>query len=450
MNMTLILYNISHEVDNLMSFYALILSSIGIVISLVAIRPQCAHSSKDSRGVSKRQLIAVMVICVVIMVSALFLLVSQMFFDFTKMEPKEVPSVEGTPYMEAVSKIQSEGFWEKVICDDNSEDWGNYVVIEQKPAGGEIALTKTKVKLFLAPAETHPEGSDTQDENTADTPLLLSNIALNADPEFSDASITPSRAYSGDNVELHICGIDYYEFDLTLIDKNGNKLSYEREDWLIFTFIMPDCDVTVYLNKAEPIPPMPTDVVEPETTCSYGLECPTRGFSDLDPNAWYHEAADFVVKNNLLNGYSDVFNPNGTLTRAEASVLFCKMAGWPTVTVDNNFSDVSDAAWYAIPVKWATNQGIIDSYNDGTFQPDNLVTMEQFLTILWRYAGFPHDPQPYLAFSDEAEISQYAMDAVDWAAGQQFLQFTNSVLNPQKNITRIEIAEILKNFIEVR
>lgn len=441
MNVSLILYYISHEVGALASICSGIISAIVFFAS----RANRETTSRKDTYRSRPPLNTTDISLIAILVVSFFIFILQIYYNVTNTKPVEVPSVEGESYAQAVDVLQSEGLLEKVICEDNAENWDNYVVVKQKPTGGETVLTKTKVKLFLAPAETQPEEPNTQDENPEVTPLTLSSIVLKADQEFSNANITPSSAYSGDSVELHISGIDHYGFDLTLIDRNGNELLYEREDWGIFNFIMPDNDVTVYLTSLTNIPDEPS---LPNTICKYGLfDCPTCGFTDLDPNAWYHDAVDFVVSHEILSGYENEFLPDGTFTRAEIASLFCKLAGWPIIPADNQFTDVPETAWYAAAVNWAANQEIIDGYSDRTFHPNDLVTVEQFITILWKYAGSPINNQVYLAFYDEDEISQYAADAVEWAAGEGFLRFTNSVLNPQRHISRIEAAEILKNYI---
>lgn len=443
--MALLLYYVSKQVGIFMSFCSLVASVISLVATLAASHRQQERNTQKGGSHSQHQLAAVFIICIIMVVLSFVVFICLLFFDYRGMEPIEVPSVDGLSYAEALECLQSNNLLEKVICEDQSEDWSNYIVMDQRPAAGEMVLTKTRIKLFLAPAEIQPESPDVQNENPVDTPLVLSSIVLSADTEFSEVSITPSSAYSGDSVELHISGINNYGFDLTLIDRNGNELLYEREDWGIFNFIMPDNDVTVYLTSLTNIPDEPS---LPNTICKYGLfDCPTCGFTDLDPNAWYHDAVDFVVSHEILSGYENEFLPDGTFTRAEIASLFCKLAGWPIIPADNQFTDVPETAWYAAAVNWAANQEIIDGYSDRTFRPNDLVTVEQFITILWKYADSPINNQVYPEFYDEDEISQYAADAVEWAAGEGFLRFTNSVLNPQRHISRIEAAEILKNYI---
>ena len=398
-------------------------------------------------GESKQPSRVVIIISVLLIAFAILILFSKQIFDLRGMEPVEVPFVEGKTYVEAILDLQSADLREKVICEDDSEDWSNYIVTEQRPAAGEMALTKTEVKLFLTSSEARPEGANTQSENPKDTPSGSFNILLAAAPEFGDVSISPRSALSGSKVEVNIM-VNDWDFTITLADNDGNELEYERTDAGFFEFIMPNSDVTVYLASASTIPDEPAV----PGVCRYGLfNCPTRSFSDLDPDAWYHEAVDFVISNDLMGGYSDTFLPEGTVTRAGVANILCKMTGWPdAITFNDSFTDVLGDEWYAPAVSWAANNGIMGGYSDGTFRPDAPVTVEEFILILWRFAGSPTDRFPYAVFTDQSKISQYAIDAVGWAAGQGFLLFADGTLNPQQNITRIEVAEILKNFMEAQ
>ena len=51
-----------------------------------------------------------------------------------------------------------------------------------------------------------------------------------------------------------------------------------------------------------------------------------------------------------------------------------------------SFSDVADGAWYAPAVYYAANNGLVVGYEDGTFRPDNNMTIAAYMTVLYRYA----------------------------------------------------------------
>ena len=109
------------------------------------------------------------------------------------------------------------------------------------------------------------------------------------------------------------------------------------------------------------------------------------------------------------------------------------------------FRMTQEGACYADAVLWATQAGVISGYGDGRFGPNDPVSREQIAVILWRYAGSPAAQGE--DFADEASISTWAADAVDWArsaglmTGQEGNRFA-----PQASATRAETAVILRAF----
>ena len=53
------------------------------------------------------------------------------------------------------------------------------------------------------------------------------------------------------------------------------------------------------------------------------------------------------------------------------------------------YSDVETNRGSYKAIKWATEQGIVKGYKDGTFRPTEPCTREQVVTMLWREAGRP-------------------------------------------------------------
>ncbi len=48
-----------------------------------------------------------------------------------------------------------------------------------------------------------------------------------------------------------------------------------------------------------------------------------------------------------------------------------------------SFGDVADGAWYAKAVRWAAGSGVVKGYDSERFGPDDAVTREQMVTILY-------------------------------------------------------------------
>ena len=55
-----------------------------------------------------------------------------------------------------------------------------------------------------------------------------------------------------------------------------------------------------------------------EKPCDGGAGCPTRAFTDLSADAWYHGAVDYVLESGIMSGCGNgLFAPDGDLSRAQ-------------------------------------------------------------------------------------------------------------------------------------
>ena len=100
-------------------------------------------------------------------------------------------------------------------------------------------------------------------------------------------------------------------------------------------------------------------------------------------------------------------------------------------------------------VRWATSQGIVGGYGNGTFGPNDPITREQLAVMLWRYSGSPAATNKELHFNDTDEISGFALEAMRWAVENGILNgYGDGRLGPRGQATRAQAAQMLKNFIE--
>lgn len=172
------------------------------------------------------------------------------------------------------------------------------------------------------------------------------------------------------------------------------------------------------------------------------------GYTDVDAGAWYADAVSYVTDNGLMGDTSSTaFSPEDAMTRAMLATVLYRAADTPAVTGTDDFTDTADGAWYADAVLWASRQGLVTGYGDGTFGTNDPVSREQIAAILWRYAGSPQ-AQDAQGFADEGDISAYAADAVGWARANGIVNGKeNNTFDPQGNATRAEVSTILRNYL---
>lgn len=184
------------------------------------------------------------------------------------------------------------------------------------------------------------------------------------------------------------------------------------------------------------------------TLCA--IPASASNFSDVAPGSWYAEAVAYCQEKGWMNGTSiTTFSPYGTMTRSMLVTALYRQAESPAVIGNDNFTDTADEAWYSKAVLWASQKNIINGYGNGSFGINDPVTREQLVTILWRMAGEPAVGQGE-PFSDQDDISAYAVSAVSWAREMKIISGKgDNLFDPQGNTTRAEAAMVLMNYAKV-
>jgi hypothetical protein len=187
--------------------------------------------------------------------------------------------------------------------------------------------------------------------------------------------------------------------------------------------------------------------------CDRGTDCPLNAFTDLDKTAWYHDGVHWALEKNVMNGVGEgKFAPNGTTSRAMIVTMLHRMEGEPKADGGASFTDVEPGAWYTEAIKWAAANEIVTGYGDGKFGPNDTLTREQLATILYRYAklkgqGFKGMWAFRLAYSDAAEVSEWAYEAMCWMTMNGVIQGTGKdKLSPKQSATRAQVATMLMRY----
>ena len=262
--------------------------------------------------------------------------------------------------------------------------------------------------------------------------------------EHGKVTSNRTNASSGSTITLTVTPDTGYVLDtLTVTDGRGNAIKLTGLGGGRYAFTMPGGAVTVKAVFA----PLPEDVEQP---CDGGADCPSRAYADLSAGTWYHEAVDYVLRNNLMGGYGNgKFGPNENLSRAQLAQILFNKEGRPGVNYLMQYGDVADGAWYAEAIRWATSEGIVGGYGNGMFGPNDNITREQLAVMLWRYAGSPAATETELHFADADKASGWAMEALRWAVENGVMTGKgDGILDPAGLASRAETAQILKNYTD--
>ena len=158
----------------------------------------------------------------------------------------------------------------------------------------------------------------------------------------------------------------------------------------------------------------------------------------------------YAYDNGLMTGVSaDEFAPEQTTTRAETCSMLARLEGVESAE-SAGFADVAANDWYATAVNWAASVGVVNGYEDGTFQPNTAITREQLAAILMNYAQYKGQDVSARAdlngYTDQP--STWAEEAMQWAVAEELITgVTNDELQPQSSATRAQVAAILQRFL---
>ena len=164
------------------------------------------------------------------------------------------------------------------------------------------------------------------------------------------------------------------------------------------------------------------------------------GFSDVNPGDWFYDEVQSAVAMGLMNGVGDgKFDPQGGTTCGMVLTMLARLDG------DDNSAD--EDAWYASALAWAEENGIAD----GMVQESD-ATREQVAVMLYRYVqvlggGFTEAMDFALSYTDSADVSEDAEDAMYWCTVNGVLKgFEDGTLRHGSGVTRAQTAAMFVRF----
>ena len=254
--------------------------------------------------------------------------------------------------------------------------------------------------------------------------------------EHGTVTVDPTHPRQGDPVTITAQPDEGYEVgEITVTRPDGSQVELTENSDGTWDFTQPGESVTIAVTFR----------------CNGGGLCPSAHLTDVELNAWYHEAVDYVVEHGIMAGVSTTaFQPNGSLTRGQVVQILHNLEGKPEETAEAPFTDTA-GHWALEAIAWAAQNNVVAGYDDGTFGPEKLVTREEFAQMMYNYAkfkGYDLTAGGDLAqFPDAGAISDWAETALSWANGKGLINgHDNGTIDPQGNTTRAQAASIMKNF----
>jgi len=403
-------------------------------------------------------------------------------------------TVEGTD-KRAVAKVRVISTGAVYIPPTQTEDYSTEIEAEQNVGlkytarFGKGALRKAIEEAEDGIARLKVTGTEEAGEvlisiPTEDLELAIEKGIKEIEIEVDDVvfSINPevlinSKGQYPSNIELSVKKIDISSlpeevrdvvgdstvYDLTL-RVDGEKISFNKGDVTIsmkYTLKPgedPNKVVVYYIDDNGNIKVVTNGRYNPETgmvdfrpehLSMYTAVYNDVTFSDISNVKWAKEAIEYLAARGVISGPGDgTFRPNGNVTRAE----FIKMLMMALELEDEKavctFSDVNEGAWYYKPIATAQKLGIVKGKGDGTFGVNDEILRQDMTVMTYRTEQLLDidldDDVNVEPFTDEAEISSYAKEAV---TAMQRAGIINGIgdgsFAPKNSVTRAEAAVII-------
>lgn len=165
------------------------------------------------------------------------------------------------------------------------------------------------------------------------------------------------------------------------------------------------------------------------------------------------DAIRAMVERGILVGMgNNKFEPKTTISRAMVTAVFMRISMDQTIKSPAVFTDVKDKAWYERSVKWASTNGLIKGYEDGSFKPDKKVSYEEFAVMLDNLLKEYKLDLPKVKTVNKADfdyVSDWSRDSVVRMIELGLMKTDgNGKVQPKGEYSRADLAETLNQLIQ--
>ncbi|UED81695.1 NEAT domain-containing protein [Lysinibacillus sp. CD3-6] len=295
---------------------------------------------------------------------------------------------------------------------------------------------------YLAPYFTKAELVTIDDKRYIEMTLIgkaygFETLAyIDAEGKQQDIEIISSKGEKLDQVRVVRLPLVQDKNGVTKIFVDSGSLGYGAYT-LFFTFNVPALEEEATIIEED------TNIVN-----STIVENP---FTDID-NVFSKDEILALYAAGITTGTSaTTFSPNRNITRAQFAVMIARALNISS-NKETAFTDVK-GKWYEKEVQALAEIGIVKGVNATTFNPNANITRQQAAAIILRmleYKGYKVTvDKNALTYKDANKVFDYAKQAVSELQALDIMTGSNGYLNPQSNLTRAQMAKILKRSLEL-
>lgn len=183
---------------------------------------------------------------------------------------------------------------------------------------------------------------------------------------------------------------------------------------------------------------------------SHEVSASNKGFHDVSIYHWAKPNIDHLVALGAVDGFDNgTFGVGKNVTRAQASKIVVESLNIELVKSDEQkFTDVPKSHWAKYYIETLSAKGVIDGFENGTFQPDATLTRSQMAKILTKSFELTNlASKPFADVSSEHWAYDYVMALL---ASGITTGYSDNTYRPDNAVTREEMAVFVSRGIAKR
>lgn len=179
-----------------------------------------------------------------------------------------------------------------------------------------------------------------------------------------------------------------------------------------------------------------------------------KTFNDVPSNHWAYTVIDEVSNKTIMIGTgTNAFSPNNTLTIAEYAAILINLASDKSNgRFDVTYTDVDENAWYADAAEWVVSRGIY-TVKDGKFEPNKPISRELMADMTYKFIYYMYTSQivpntTSAGYADESSFSSEYAGSINALTHNGLLAGRDdNKFEPQGTLTRAEAAAMASRLL---
>ena len=166
---------------------------------------------------------------------------------------------------------------------------------------------------------------------------------------------------------------------------------------------------------------------------------------DVDPDGPFAEAVEWAVAEDLTRPFPDgEFKGTRDITRAALATWYYRLAGEPEGPFEEPAAiDVDEDTNFYTEISWALENGVMNVFPDGNFNPNRATVRQAAAAITFQNAGSPEGEFAQLAideFPDVDENTTFANE-IGWLVANGYTEaFDDGEWKPNRDVSRFAMA----------